>query len=792
MRHRECRFFSFNFPLIALLLGVSLFSASCGGSKDKYLARGEEYLQKRKFEEALMEFRAAAEIDKDSAKAYWGLARAYENLGQLYETVDSLQKVSNLAPENLDAKSKLGNYYLISTPPQTDETQRILDDIFARDANFIEGHILKASLLAAKGKPESEVVAILNQAIALNPNRTESYLSLSRYFIKVNKPDEAEKAIQKGISVNERAALGYIEYGRFLDFSNRAAEAEAQYKKAIEVEAGSIEAREAIAEFYVAQKQLEKAELAYKELVQIQENSPESRLRLANFYAQIKREDEAINILNQIIAESPEYVRARYRLGEIFLERKEFEQANAQVEELLKLNNYDFQALMLRARLRLQEGKAEEAIKDLEEILKKQPSQQDALFYMTQARLALGQIDQARAFIGDLEKYHPNYLKTKVLKIQANFTAGEPENALRGANELLEAIKNLSPTADTKGQNLEELRLRALTARGLAYLELGKLAESRADLQEVARLSPNSSAALVNLAKTATAEGKLPEALDLYERALASDGKNFDALSGSASILSRQKQFNQAQAKIDKAIETSGNQKDVLPALYYLKSDVFTAENNLEAAEAELKKAIELDENYLPAYSAYASILAARNQTDAAVQQYKKIVERKPSASIYTLLGILEDARDNASEAEKNYRKTLEITPDAPIAANNLAWLIANNNGNLDEALQLAQAAVKKSANNAGFYDTLGWVYFKKGLYSPAVEQFKKAVALDAADASRSGNAPNPSYRLRLGMALASAGDKPSARKEVEISLQNEKNLSRQEAEDAKNLLASL
>ncbi|MGC2236824.1 MAG: tetratricopeptide repeat protein [Pyrinomonadaceae bacterium] len=792
MIHRECQFFSFKFLLVAVFLGVSLFSISCTGSKDKHIARGEEYLQKRKFEEALMEFRAAADIDKDSAAAQWGLARSYENLGLYYETVDALQRVGNLNAENLEAKSKLGNYFLLAAPPQIDEAQKVLDDIFARDANFIEGHILKASILGAKGKPETEVLDALNHAISLNPNRTESYLSLSRYYMKLGKPADAEKAIQKGISVNERAALGYIEYGRFLNFSNRAADAETQFKKAIETETNNIEAREAIADFYVARKQLDKAESTYQDLVKIQENSPESRVQLANFYAQNKREDDAINVFNQIITEKPEYVRARYRLGEIYLDRKEFENVNAQTDELLKMNDDDKQALMLRARVRLQENKAEDAIRDLEEILKKQPSNRDALFYMTQARLALGQIDQARAFIGDLEKYHPNYLKTRVLKIQSSFTSGDAENALRQANELLEVVKNTAPTAETTAQNLEELRVRAISARGLAFLELGKLTEARADLQEILRISPNSASAMINLAKVASAERKLPEALELYEKALAADAKNFDALSGSVGILSRQKQFAQAHAKVDKAIADNNNQKDILPALYYLKSDVFMSEKNIESAEAELKKAIETDENYLPAYSAYASILVARNQTDAAVEQYKKVVEKKPSASVYTLIGILEDARGNASEAEKNYRKALEIAPESPIAANNLAWLLAETGGNLDEALTLSTATVKRSSNNAGFYDTLGYVYLKKGLSSMAVEQFKKAVAIDAAQAGKIGQTQNPAYRLRLGMALASAGDRMSARKEVETSLQNEQSLSQKEAQDAKSLLARL
>ena len=154
---------------------------------------------------------------------------------------------------------------------------------------------------------------------------------------------------------------------------------------------------------------------------------------------------------------------------------------------------------------------------------------------------------------------------------------------------------------------------------------------------------------------------------------------------------------------------------------------------------------------------------------------------------------MLEDARQNTDEAEKNYRKALEIAPDSQIAANNLAWNIAAyDRGNLDEALKLAQHNVDKNLGNAGFYDTLGWVYYKKSLYAQAVEQMKKAVALDAVDAARAKRPATPAYRLRLGIALASAGDKPSARREVEVALQNERDLSEKEVQDARNLLSSL
>ncbi len=107
----ECRNFHFKFLLLALILGSGLIFASCNKSTEKHVARGEEYLQKRRFEEAVMEFRTAADIDKTSAKAHWGLARAYENLGQFYESIDALRQVTELDANNLEAKVKLGNYY---------------------------------------------------------------------------------------------------------------------------------------------------------------------------------------------------------------------------------------------------------------------------------------------------------------------------------------------------------------------------------------------------------------------------------------------------------------------------------------------------------------------------------------------------------------------------------------------------------------------------------------------------------------------------------------------------------
>lgn len=762
MFSKECPKVLFRFLLFAVLLSFGIFLVSCNSqAKENHIKRGEEFLQKRKFEEASMEFRAAIDIDRDSAEAHWGLARSYENLNQFAETVDELRKVVDLQPENLEAKVKLGNYMLAFDPPQIDEAEKLLELIFKQDANFIDGHILKASILSNQGKSENEVRDVLNHAISLDPNRTESYVSLSRFLVKIEKLAEAEMVLKKGISVNPSKAVGYLEFARFLTYAKRPEEAESQFAKAVEVEPKNIEARESLATFYVSRQQFDKAETAYKEMVSVEENSAESRMMLGNFYSSVKRENDAIGVYESILAEFPEYVRARYRICDIFLDRRETAKVREQLEKLFEINDRDTDALLVRVRLNLQENKVEDAITDLEEILKGKPSHKEALFYMTQAKIDFGQIEQARAFIGDMVKYHPNFLRVHLLKIQASLSAGESELALRQANELIQTLNGATPSRENSEQSIEDLKIRALSARGLAYLQLGKIAIAQKDLSEVANYSPNSAAALVNLAKIYVAERDFDQAFSLFEKAQALDFRNFEAIGGITNVLIRQNKFEAAHARVDKSILDNAGYALNLPALHFLKADVYLAQNNLSAAETELKRSIELDEGYLPAYSSYAAILIERNETEAALEQFNKVIAQRPSAAVYTLIGILEDSRQNKTEAERNYRKALEIEPGSPIAANNLAWMLASEKINLDEALSLAQSTVSQDPNNAGFYDTLGFVFLQKGLHSSAIENFRKAVSLDAAASSRSGTSPNQEYRERLTLAINSVG-KPS------------------------------
>src|SRR4029434_8225094 len=181
-------------------------------------------------------------------------------------------------------------------------------------------------------------------------------------------------------------------------------------------------------------------------------------------------------------------------------------------------------------------------------------------------------------------------------------------------------------------------------------------------------------------------------------------------------------------------------------------------------------------------------------QEDRAIAEYRKIIALRPdNATPYTLIGMIEDQRKNYDAAVESYRKALEKDPNTIIAANNLAWLYAvTGKGNLDEAVRLAQGVVQRNPNVAGFIDTLGWVYYKKNLHTAAVEQLRKAVSLNEAQAREANGAPSAAYHYHLGMALKGKGDKEESRRELETAIKLAEKAPFADIEDAKKTLGSL
>ena len=306
--------------------------------------------------------------------------------------------------------------------------------------------------------------------------------------------------------------------------------------------------------------------------------------------------------------------------------------------------------------------------------------------------------------------------------------------------------------------------------------------------------APGSPAAYINLARVSLKENKTEDAVALYERALAIDSVNYDALNGLVNIYVKQNRADQAHARVDQSAASQPGNRDALATLHYLKAQVYVFEKNASGAEAELRRALDNNPNYLAAYFALGALFSNASQQERAIAEYRRVIERKPDdVTAYTLIGMIEDSRGNYDAAAESYRKALELDQNTAIAANNLAWIYAvYGKGNLDEAQRLSQGVVQKYPDEPGFVDTFGWVFYKKGLYPAAVEQLQKAVTRDEAGAARTGGSPTPVYHFHLGLALAARGDKAGARRELEAALALGRRAPFSEADEARKTLATL
>jgi Flp pilus assembly protein TadD len=113
------------------------------------------------------------------------------------------------------------------------------------------------------------------------------------------------------------------------------------------------------------------------------------------------------------------------------------------------------------------------------------------------------------------------------------------------------------------------------------------------------------------------------------------------------------------------------------------------------------------------------------------------------------------------------YEKALQVHPDNPLAANNLAYLMIEHGGNSDVALTLAQTARHALPNSTNVADTLAWVYYKKGAYRLAIDLLRDAIQNEE---------KNATFHYHLGLAYQKNNDLAKARTHLRRALELEPN----------------
>lgn len=722
---------------VVLLVAVAML-AGCHRDpnvrKQKYLESGNRYSAQGKYREAAIQYLNALKVDKSFPDAHYALAQAYMHLGQIRSAGAELARTVELQPTNYKARIDLGNLFIMGG--NTDDAQKQADAVMASQPNNPDVHAMLSSIAVRRGNRDLALTEI-NRALALEPTRAAFHEDLA--IIQSNDPTKAnsvEAELKKGIALDPKSVNAKLLLASFYGKSNRWQDAEKIGWDAVATDPKSIAARASLAEIVLRQGDQARAEEVLRQASKDLADSPQGVRLLADYYESSGQMDKAKTEFASLSAKYPKNTSVQKGYIRVLLQVKDYETARTVVAALVKNNPKDPEAAALNGIVLLNDGKASDAVNALMEGAKNYPKDAFIQYWLGKAAQAKGDQDLAEKSFREAEAISPSRLEApeELARIAAQ----------RGDLQLLAEVADKTIVAAPRFPG-------GYVWRALVEMRHDDLDKAEADLKTAMSVAPQSPQAYVQLGKIRFAQKRFPEGVASLEQALQYDPNSFEALRLLIDYDMFQKHPDQAMARVNAQIAKSPRNSSFYDLLALLQAQ----NKNMDQAAATAEKAIQLNPWDGEAVMLYSKIQINRKQVATAVSAWEQWLKTHPNdAGALALLGTLEESRGDLGKAEDYYKKSLQIQPKQPVAANNLAYRMLQNGENVDVALTLAQTARQAMPNSPSTADTLAWAYYYKGTYAFARDLLEDAVKTEPNDSA---------MQYHLGMVYSKLKDKNNA-----------------------------
>jgi tetratricopeptide (TPR) repeat protein len=195
--------------------------------------------------------------------------------------------------------------------------------------------------------------------------------------------------------------------------------------------------------------------------------------------------------------------------------------------------------------------------------------------------------------------------------------------------------------------------------------------------------------------------GRYDLATETYNRISPDDPVYHEAEMGRAEALKSSGQTDEAIEVLSRLSQSHPDQ----PSIFVSLGDMLRSEERYEEATA--------------AYDAAVALIDEPNP-----RQWPVFFAR----------GITFERTDKWPQAEADFRKALELSPDQPQVLNYLGYSFVEMKQNLDEALDMIQRAVAARPDDGYITDSLGWVFYRLGRYDEATTVMERAAELTPVD----------------------------------------------------------
>jgi tetratricopeptide (TPR) repeat protein len=266
----------------------------------------------------------------------------------------------------------------------------------------------------------------------------------------------------------------------------------------------------------------------------------------------------------------------------------------------------------------------------------------------------------------------------------------------------------------------------------LTWRQCGMYADIETLWRTTIAKNPNAFLACNNLGTMLTLQGKIPEAIAQFHRAIEINPDYADAYYNLGNVFALQGKMAEAIVHYQKAVDLNPDYAEA----HYNLGVALGMLGRLDEAAGQYRKAIKIKPDYANAHGNLANVLAAQGKLEEAITEYRQTLELLPkSAQAHFRFGQALQTQHKFEAADLEYQKALELEPGHLPAHLSLAWLLATcpeasiRNG--AKAVALAQQAVQLSGGKSPeILDTLAAAYAEAGRFPEAVATAEKAEQL--------------------------------------------------------------
>ena len=404
----------------------------------------------------------------------------------------------------------------------------------------------------------------------------------------------------------------------------------------------------------------------------------------------------------------------------------------------------------------------------------KEPKTADDYYQLGLYYLSAKRLQEANEHFRKALKLDPKHVYSMIGLSAGAFNLGDTESATVYANMAIQAQPDKPEVRNAIGE------IWMTGANNPKYQS-----EAEAKFREAISLNSGFIPSRINLARLYMSMGKKDDSEREYKAAVSAQPKN-------PAVRQELTLFYLNTGAIDNAMSEA---KSIVaidpqnPVYHNGLGEIYLRKGMIDEAEKEFLQAIKIEPKYAPGYKNLGNIQYAKGSPDKAIEEVSKALSYAPDyGDAYSMLGDIYIARGMYQKALEQYKKALDDKAIRKLSLlslistyNNMAYIYAEQEGNLEQALSYAQKAKQVAPKQPDILDTLGWVQYKRGNYKEALPNLKAAA---------DGSPNNPTIRYHLGLVYHKLGIKDQAIAELKKSLSISDKFG--EADDAKRLLSEL